>query len=163
MQPDASIAQRVRLRPMQAADLDSVAALELRAYSHPWTKGNFADSLAARYGCVVLEHEAEVAGYAIVMNAVDDLHLLNITVSPDFQGLKLSHRLMAWVEDSARMANCSGILLEVRPSNQRARDIYAALGFVQIGLRPDYYPHFHGREDAVVMRKPIVGANHAAP
>jgi [ribosomal protein S18]-alanine N-acetyltransferase len=163
MQPDVLISQRKRLRSMQTGDLDAVAAIEARAYSHPWTRGNFADSLAARYGCVVLQCEEAIAGYAIVMNAVDDLHLLNITVGPDFQGLRLSHTLMAWVEDSARIANCSGILLEVRPSNQRARDIYTALGFVQIGVRPNYYPHFHGREDAVVMRKPVGGGSHATP
>jgi [ribosomal protein S18]-alanine N-acetyltransferase len=156
MQSELSAEQlNVVLRQMREEDADAVAAIEARAYAYPWTRGNFVDSIAAQYGCVVLQQGPHVAGYAIVMNAVDDLHLLNITVAPEFQGRGLARRLMEWIESCARTAKCGGILLEVRPSNQRARDIYSALGFVQIGIRKNYYPHFHGREDAVVMRRTL--------
>jgi [ribosomal protein S18]-alanine N-acetyltransferase len=57
------------------------------------------------------------------------------------------------VEEIARRDHCSGVLLEVRPSNQRARTIYEHLGFAAIGLRRGYYPAVSGREDAIVMRK----------
>ena len=143
------------LRPMTEADLNVVTQIEKTAYLYPWSKGNFMDALACHYGCVVLEHIAQIRAYAIVMNAIDDLHLLNITVAPAEQGKGLSHRLMDWIKDCARRAHCSGILLEVRPSNHRALAIYAKYGFTRIGLRRNYYPHVNGREDAIVMRKLI--------
>jgi ribosomal-protein-alanine N-acetyltransferase len=142
-----------RLRNMTAADVDEVSEIESRAYAFPWTRGNFSDSLNAGYGCVVLEKASAIIGYAITMNAVDDLHLLNITVAPEFQGRGLSHILLGWVQDAARRHQCQGVLLEVRPSNQRARSIYEHLGFSAIGVRRGYYPSAVGREDAIVMRK----------
>jgi [ribosomal protein S18]-alanine N-acetyltransferase len=160
-----------RLRVMTAADLPEITRIEASAYPFPWTEGNFADSLSAGYGCAVLESADAIAGYVIVMNAVDDLHLLNITVVPEFQRRGLSHQLLAWVEDVAVRDRCSGVLLEVRPSNQRARSIYEHLGFSAIGVRRGYYPAASGREDAIVMRKAVTLArpanvqadNHAAP
>jgi ribosomal protein S18 acetylase RimI-like enzyme len=89
------------------------------------------------------------------MNAVDDLHLLNITVAPDYQRQGLSRVLLGWVEEVARRDRCTGVLLEVRPSNQRARMIYERLGFSAIGMRRGYYPAAVGREDAIVMRKTL--------
>jgi [ribosomal protein S18]-alanine N-acetyltransferase len=144
-----------QLRTMTASDLPVVTAVEAQAYPFPWTAGNFTDSIAAGYGCVILECGDDVLGYAVVMNAVDDLHLLNITVAPAFQRQGLSRVLLSWVEDVARRDRCSGVLLEVRPSNQRARTIYEHLGFSAIGLRRAYYPAAHGREDAIVMRKTL--------
>ena len=143
------------LRPMTEEDLNVVTQIEKTAYLYPWSRGNFLDSLTCHYGCIVLEHTGQIRGYAIVMNAIDDLHLLNITVAPSVQGKGLSHPLMDWVKDCARSAHCSGILLEVRPSNQRALAVYTKYGFTKIGLRRNYYPHVNGREDAIVMRKPL--------
>jgi [ribosomal protein S18]-alanine N-acetyltransferase len=142
-----------QLRTMASDDLQAVAAIESLAYPFPWTVGNFADSIASGYGCVVLEQCANLLGYAVVMNAVDDLHLLNITVAPAWQRQGLSRVLLSWVEDSARRDRCTGVLLEVRPSNQHARMIYERLGFSPIGVRRAYYPAVQGREDAIVMRK----------
>lgn len=143
------------LRIMGLEDLPAVAAVEAQVYSFPWTVGNFSDSLESGYGCVVLEQGAQLLGYAVVMNAVDDLHLLNITVAPDYQRQGLSRVLLGWVEEVARRDRCTGVLLEVRPSNQRARMIYERLGFSAIGMRRGYYPAAVGREDAIVMRKTL--------
>ena len=67
-------------RPMQRADLDSIMAVENVIYSHPWTRGNFSDSLNAGYSCWVFEEEAEIAGYSVVMLAADEAHLLNLSL-----------------------------------------------------------------------------------
>jgi ribosomal-protein-alanine acetyltransferase len=148
-----------QLRIMTAQDVPAVAAIEAQAYNFPWSVGNFHDSLASGYGCVVLEQGTQLMGYSIVMNAVDDLHLLNITVAPPFQRQGNSRVLLGWAEQVAQRDRCTGILLEVRPSNQRARTIYERLGFSAIGIRRNYYPAATGREDAIVMRKTL----HAAP
>jgi ribosomal-protein-alanine acetyltransferase len=142
----------VRIRPMTEADLDGVVAIEQRAYPFPWQRKSFADSLSAGYICTALEHTGQLVGYCILMNAVDDLHILNITVAPAYQGRGLSHLLMNHARDMARMGQCMALLLEVRPSNHHAQEVYAHLGFVRIGTRPGYYPAHQGREDAIVMR-----------
>ncbi len=148
---------------MVMRDLDAVLALEVRAYSHPWTRGNFVDSLAAGYPAEVLHvldaGQVSLAGYFVALLGVDELHLLNITVAPDWQGLGLGSSLLRAVQDLGRSRRLAQLLLEVRASNQRARSLYGRFGFAEIGVRSGYYPAALGREDAVVMRLGLQAAD----
>jgi [ribosomal protein S18]-alanine N-acetyltransferase len=144
----------VALEPSQ---LDAVLAVEVRAYPYPWSRGNFIDSLAAAYWAEVAwgtgsDGERTVLGYAIAMPGVDELHLLNLTIAPEAQGLGYGRALLARVVAVAAERGLASLLLEVREGNQRARRLYAAAGFAEIGCRRGYYPARGGREDAVVMR-----------
>ena len=140
--------------PMVVADVDEVFALETSVYPHPWTRGNFIDSLAAGYHCWVLRDGAGVlAGYFLLMGALDEGHLLNVAVAAPRQREGLGLYLLEKIAACARGLSMSSILLEVRPSNLRALKIYARYGFTEIGRRKAYYPAHHGqREDAIVMR-----------
>ena len=72
-----------RLTAMQYGDLDQVLRIERAAYSFPWTRGNFVDSLAAGYLAETLSHERDgLLGYYVAMAGVDEMHLLNLTVAP---------------------------------------------------------------------------------
>jgi len=143
-----------RRRPMTLADLGGVLALEVQAYSHPWTQGNFVDSLAAGHLAEVLEAEdGRLAGYFIAMPGVEELHLLNLTVVPALQGQGLGSALLEAVLAHARTRRLPRVWLEVRASNGRARSLYARRGFDEVGVRVGYYPAQRGREDAVVMRR----------
>ncbi|MBA4177014.1 MAG: ribosomal-protein-alanine N-acetyltransferase [Leptothrix sp. (in: Bacteria)] len=140
------------LRAMTVRDLDAVVAVEARAYSHPWSRGNFTDSLAAGYLAEVLVDGAgEIVGYLVAMHGVDELHLLNITVVPAAQGQGHGQALMAALHRHARRQGLATLWLEVRQSNQRARALYRRLGYTEVGLRRGYYPAAVRREDAVVM------------
>lgn len=143
-------------RPLTWRDLDAVMAVEVRAYSFPWTRGNFVDALAAGYLCEVLESQqlpdTPLLGYYLAMVGVDELHLLNITVAPEFQGQGHGARLLQAVHEQARALRLARVLLEVRTSNQRAQALYRRHGYAEIGLRRGYYPAASGREDAVVMQ-----------
>ena len=141
------------LLPMTSAHLDTVLAIEAAAYTFPWSRGNFIDSIATGYPArVLMDARGAMLGYFIAMNGVGEMHLLNITVAPAAQGLGHARHMIA-----ALMAMCGAraarqLWLEVRESNARARAIYARLGFVQQGVRKRYYPApFGHREDAVVM------------
>ncbi|MFN4359604.1 MAG: ribosomal protein S18-alanine N-acetyltransferase [Hylemonella sp.] len=141
-----------RLEPLEAAWLDQLLAIEQRAYPHPWTRGNFLDALKSGYHARVLLAGDELLGYYVAMQGVDEVHLLNITVSPDYQqqgwGRILLDALALW----ARGLGAQWLWLEVRVSNTRALAIYEAHGYRRVGLRKNYYPAGHGRrEDAVVM------------
>jgi ribosomal-protein-alanine N-acetyltransferase len=86
------------------------------------------------------------------MKGVDEVHLLNITVAPEFQGQGWSRILLDALAIWARGQCAEWLWLEVRVNNLRALSVYEAHGFRRVGLRKDYYPALHGkREDAIVM------------
>lgn len=156
--------------PMTVTDLDSVLAIESVSHIHPWTRGNFSDSLAAGHWayCVRPQLSDAVKGsyldpeilwaYCILFPAVDELHLLNITVSPKLRRLGIGVKMMNAIEGVAAQQNMPRIILEVRPSNESALKLYQRLGYEQIGIRKNYYPVDAAsglREDALVLAKSI--------
>ncbi len=150
---------------MTLADLPLIMAIERRAYAFPWTEGNFADSLQAGYHLRILREHGTIVGYMVWMLAVDEAHLLNITITPERQGRGLGAWMMRQFMAQALAHGAGGILLEVRPSNRRAISLYRRLGCREIGLRKGYYPQSAAvarpgdsprgdiREDALVMRR----------
>jgi ribosomal-protein-alanine N-acetyltransferase len=140
-----------KYRHMTAADLDAVVAIEQGIYPHPWTGGNFSDSLAAGYPCWIVECGGEIAGYCVVAIAAGEAHLLNMSVAAPWQRRGIGREVLGFVLRLARESGAARILLEVRPSNEVARALYAAAGFSAIAARRDYYPAAGGREDAIVL------------
>jgi ribosomal-protein-alanine N-acetyltransferase len=142
--------------PMTVADLGDVVRVEGEIYPFPWTHGNFADSLRSGYSCWVLRDMAgTLRAYAIVMLALDEAHLLNLSVAREFQRSGIGWRTLDWVAQVARGHGARSMLLEVRPSNPLAIRLYERYGFQPIGIRRGYYPAADGREDALVMRVPL--------
>ena len=146
-----------RYRRMAARDLGTVVAIEEAIYPHPWTPGNFSDSLAAGYHCWIAECGGEIAAYLVVAIAAEEAHLLNLSVAAPWQRRGLGRELLVFALRLARDYSAGKILLEVRPSNVAARALYAAAGFAEIGVRRDYYPAGEGREDAVVLQLSLRG------
>lgn len=144
-----------RYRPMQGDDLDAVMGIENEIYTHPWTLGNFVDSLAAGYACWVAERGRRLVAYGVVMVGAGEAHLLNLSVCREAQGTGLGRSLLALFESRSRDLAARTMLLEVRRSNTRARDLYARAGFEEIAVRRHYYPAVGGREDAVLMGKEL--------
>ena len=148
-----------QLEAMTPAWLDAVTAIESRAYPHPWSRGNFTDSLNAGYQAVLLtagsDTGANLLAYFVAMKGVDEVHLLNITVAPEHQrqgwGRVMLDALAIW----AREQHAQWLWLEVRISNTHASDVYRHYGFSQVGIRRNYYPSSAAgrnvREDAIVM------------
>ena len=141
-----------RLEPLDASRLDALLQIEQRAYPHPWTRGNFMDALRSGYHARVLLAGEELLGYYVAMQGVDEVHLLNITVSLNYQrqgwGRIMLDALALW----SRGLGAQWLWLEVRVGNTRAIAVYEAHGYRRVGLRKNYYPAGHGqREDAVVM------------
>jgi [ribosomal protein S18]-alanine N-acetyltransferase len=138
-------------RPMRAADLGEVVKIERAIYSHPWTLGNFRDSLQAGYSCWVMEHEGMLAGYGVLMIGVGEAHLLNLSVAHEWQRRGFGRSLLHHFIGLARECAATRVLLEVRPSNTAARALYKAEGFLELYVRRGYYPAEGGREDAILM------------
>ena len=145
---------RLNYQPMTERDVDEVVALEETVYPHPWSRGNFIDSLSSGYQAWVLRDQADqLLGYFLLMLMADEAHLLNVAVSAQRQGQGLGRFLLNQAVACARGLGKESVLLEVRPSNIRALEIYRRYGFSPIGRRRAYYPAANQqREDAIVMR-----------
>lgn len=145
----------IAYRPMRVEDLDQVCEIEQRIYPFPWSRGNFADSLIARYHGTAMECESTLIGYAILTAAAGEAHLLNLSIDAPWQGHGHGRALLLHQIDLAKRQGARLLLLEVRPSNTVARALYRDVGFEQITVRRGYYPDHGGREDALLLALPL--------
>ena len=152
--------------PMTTADLDAVWDMEKRAYSHPWSLGNFRDSLQSGYPAQMLVSDAlpgesplnltatsqVLLGYLVAMRGVDEVHVLNIAVAPEHRRQGWGQVLLQALAVQSLAEGAQWIWLEARASNHPALALYRHVGFLPMGVRKQYYPAGGGqREDAVVM------------
>ncbi len=145
-------AAEAQFQPMTEERLDEVVRLEGLVYPHPWTRGNFCDSLRSGYQAQLLVADGQLLGYFVAMKGVDEVHLLNITVHPQHQGQGWGRMILDALALWSRAQAAQWLWLEVRASNTRARRIYQEHGYRRVGERKSYYPAQAGRrEDAVVM------------
>lgn len=141
-----------RLEPLLARRLDAVMQVEQRAYTHPWSRASFLDALQSGYEAQLLRAEDAVVGYFVAMKGVDEVHLLNLTVAPEYQGQGWARLLLDALDGWSRSQAVHWLWLEVRASNARALQVYERHGYRRVGERRHYYPASHGqREDAIVM------------
>lgn len=146
------MAAMLSLRDMDYGDIDEVMRIENSIYPYPWTTGNFIDALDSGYTCMVAELDDAMVGYAVLMPAVDEAHLLTIGIAAGHQRKGMGEEVLGRMAAMARDSGIRRIILEVRPSNTPALSLYRKCGFRQIGLRRGYYPADNGgREDAIVM------------
>lgn len=145
----------VMVRRMVEADVPAIHAIETASYRFPWSEAIFRDCLRAGYLCRVIEHEAEVIGYAILSLAADEAHILNICIHPAHRCRGIGARTLQHLREVSRERGARLMFLEVRPSNLAAVRLYQSMGFEQIGFRRGYYQAENGREDAIVMRLSI--------
>lgn len=150
---------------MTESDLDTVMSIEDKSHSHPWTRGNFLDSLHNFYWAYVLIstdlEDKPLIGHCILMPGVDELHLLNITVDHSYRRQKIAYRTLQAIETTAIEKKLHKIFLEVRKSNEAAIHLYEHLGYKLVGIRKGYYPsqnrnEINLREDALVMAKDLI-------
>jgi ribosomal-protein-alanine N-acetyltransferase len=143
------------LRPMRVEDLDAVMEIEHAVYPFPWTKGIFHDCIRVGYQCDVYQNNGEILAYSVLSIAAGEAHLLTFSVAPEHQNKGLGKMMLQNVTDEATFSNVQSVLLEVRPSNHTAIHLYQKMGFIEVGIRPDYYPDENGREDALIMAREL--------
>jgi len=141
----------LQLRDMTMADLDAVISIEQQVHSHPWTRGMFIDALTHGNICKVYAAEKQIVGYAVLMAALDEVQLLDISIERTFHRKGLGKKLLAAMLAFTREKAFSRMILEVRRSNVAAYALYHKAGFSDIGVRRGYYPAENNREDAIVM------------
>ena len=136
------------IRPMRAADLPAVMEVAEAGIPQPWSEAVWREELAGRFGLyLVLQEGAEISGFVGVKRIADEAHVMSLAVRPAGRRRGLGRALVNAALASPALAGVSRVHLEVRPSNEAARALYASLGFAQTGVRKNYY----GDEDALLM------------
>lgn len=147
--------QKIELEEMKKEDLEQVLEIEKLSFLTPWSRKSFESELEkndlAKY--VVAKVDGKVAGYGGIWIVLDEGHITNIAVHPDFRGQKIGERITRALLDIAEENNAGRVTLEVRTSNETARNLYRKLGFVESGVRKGYYAD--SGEDAIIMWKQI--------
>lgn len=141
----------ITIRSMTIDDIDEVLEVEHASFNTPWTRVAFENEILnnnfATY--FVAEDNEQVVGYSGVWVIIDEAHITNIAVLPDYRGLKLGEALLRQLVIHAKACRSRTMTLEVRISNKVAMNLYEKLGFQKGGTRKSYYTDNH--EDAYVM------------
>lgn len=142
---------QLEIRRMNIQDIDRVLAVEHRSFTAPWSRQAFMteliDNQFARY--IVAEYAGRLIGYAGVWLIIDEGHVTNIAVDPDFRGKHLGEMLMKTLMSICIAQGALKMTLEVRVSNDTAKKLYTKLGFEGVGVRKGYYTD--NQEDALIM------------
>jgi len=151
----AVVQSEPHVRPMRRADLDAVLTVERESYPYPWSRRIFDDCLRVGYCCLVVEVDGRIDAHGIMMARAGEAHIMNLCVAPAARRRGVARALLDALLDVAREAEAATAFLEVRPSNEAALALYVGAGFRTVGRRRDYYPAPFGREDALVMARPV--------
>ncbi|CAM2980214.1 ribosomal protein S18-alanine N-acetyltransferase [Paenibacillus sediminis] len=145
------LAEKVTFRKMTMEDIPHVMVIEHESFSLPWTEDAFRNEMTinhfARY--IIMELDGKPIGYAGMWTIVDEAHVTNIAVLKAYRGYKLGELLLNELMKTASSIGMSKMTLEVRVSNQIARNLYEKMGFKPAGVRKGYYSDNH--EDAIIM------------
>lgn len=137
---------------MNESHVAQVAALEKICFSDPWSVNSVASELKNPLSCwLVAEEDGEVAGYVGSQTVMDESDMMNVAVHPDYRRKGIAEKLVMELVEALKKRDSRCLTLEVRASNEPARALYEKLGFVQVGLRKNYYRN--PREDALILRK----------
>jgi [ribosomal protein S18]-alanine N-acetyltransferase len=141
----------MEIRFMTVDDLDAVMEIEHRSFSIPWTRDAFYNEIEQNHlsTYLVVEDGECIAGYCGVWLVVDEAHITNVAVLPDYRGKGLGEALMKKIMEIAKQVGARVMTLEVRVSNEAAKGLYRKMGFQDGGIRKRYYSD--NQEDALVM------------
>ena len=141
--------------PAKVHDLASVAVIERTAFSDPWSLRSFREALdsGSVYFACARSDAGSVLGYVVAWFVADQGEIANIAVAPDQRGRGVGRALLDAALGEAAARGIAAVFLEVRDSNQRARELYASRGFEEVGRRRRYYRR--PVEDAIVLRRTL--------
>ena len=138
-------------REISLGDLDGIVQIEREVNPFPWGEEALRDTIASSGHHLMSLREGRAVGFLLSSFVLDETQLLLIGVSPDWQGVGVGGQLLKEFINRSQDQGQKLIYLEVRSGNERAIRLYRSLGFIDIGVRRDYYPGLIGREDAIVM------------
>lgn len=139
------------IREMTLGDVDRICVIEIECFPSPWKADSFVNELTSNKLATyyVIEEEGVVAGYLGVWNIIDEGHITNVAVSPNFRGKGYGVELVKHLKEESMTKEVIWLTLEVRASNTPAISLYEKMNFEVQGVRKKYYQD--NGEDALIM------------
>jgi ribosomal-protein-alanine N-acetyltransferase len=142
--------KKILIRDMREGDIPHVVQIERLSFPTPWSETSFLNEIyKLRSLARVAIFDEVIAGYLCAEQVLDEGHILNLAVHPDFRGMGVAKVLVKQVMEEMRQNGCRVLYLEVRSSNAIAKRLYERFGFRVIGTRKRYY--VTPEEDAIIM------------
>ncbi|MEH7085120.1 ribosomal protein S18-alanine N-acetyltransferase [Neobacillus drentensis] len=138
-------------RNMREEDIDQILEVEHASFTTPWSRDAFYNELHNNRFAVyiVLEENNKILGYCGAWIVIDEAHVTNVAILPEFRGRKLGEAILRKMMSVAREMGAKSMTLEVRVTNHVAQSLYRKLGFQNGGIRKNYYSD--NQEDGLVM------------
>lgn len=145
---------------MSIKDIESLFAREQRASEHPWSMGDLSQSLKSEDDCQIVCLHTGDAGYFVLQHNEGVTEILNLVIFLKYQRMGIGREVLSLIFSEAMQKQSNEVWLEVREGNKVARRLYKGAGFIQKGVRKNYYPSaagnkFSAREDAILMTRAI--------
>lgn len=139
----------IEIRPWIREDIPTVSALEKDCFSDPWSTADFEGAFdSAVTEGLVLMHDGQLIGYALLASVLEDADVANVAVAPSYRKKGFGKTLLKALLDRAKEKGVLRVFLEVRVSNAPAIALYKSFGFESVNVRKRYYPD---GEDAFLM------------
>lgn len=140
----------IRTRLMMEQDIEQVSEIENASFSMPWSKQDFIDSIDREDTIYLVAYEDDkIKGYCGLWNIVNEGNINNVAVAPMYRGNQIGFQMLSRLIEIGNEKNIEAYTLEVRKSNESAIKLYEKLGFVQEGIRKNFYEE--PIEDAIIM------------
>lgn len=134
---------------MTSSDVDEVVQIERKIFPTPWTTNMFISELNKKNNAYYLvAREDRLIGYGGINHLLDEAHITNLAISPEYQGRSIGKLLLILLIKKVIELNLDLVWLEVRTTNQKARRLYEKFNFFLVGKRKNYYQE--QKEDALI-------------
>ncbi len=141
------------IRAWTKNDLESIAAMEERCFTDPWSKEMLADCLRyPYYHTFLVEERGQVCGYGVLIHLFEEGEVANIAVDIPYRGRGIARALLREMHAHAKALGATRALLEVREGNTPAIGLYQSEGYQPYGRRSKYYAD---GEDAILMENTL--------
>lgn len=143
---------------MTLGDVPTVGELEVLCFTAPWSPDTYRNELLhnrfSKYWVLrpvplAVNGVPPILAYGGYWLMGDEVHIVTLATHPAWRRQGLSERLLLQMLARCRSEGARLVTLEVRMSNRPAQQLYAKLGFREVGVRRGYY-HDNG-EDALLM------------
>ena len=142
----------MRIVKMGAEHVPQVAQLEKLCFSDPWSERSISSELQNPLSLwLVAQEDGRVLGYVGSQTVLDESDMMNVAVDPAFRRRGIARSLIEALIAALAEGGSRCLKLEVRVSNESARNLYESMGFQKLGLRKNYYQN--PREDALILGK----------
>lgn len=128
--------------------VSAVAAIEKRCFSNPWSETAVNAELENHCSKIYIALvDGTAAGYANIYTVLDEMDIVRVAVLPEYRRQGIAAEILKTV-----LAEKQGtVYLDVRESNHPAISLYKSLGFVDTGVRKNYYTN--PTENAILMMR----------